>query len=100
MRNLSLIVFTILTCPIYPSMLHGFESVMLIELITPGASTSKYNPFQLDFIKEYGPDQLTPNGERMHYTLGSHIRLLYPNIFTNSTTHREIEVLSSSTPMC
>ena len=40
------------------------------------------------------------NGERMHFTLGSHLRRMYPNILTNTTTHKEIEVLSSSTPMC
>ena len=59
-----------LVSPIYLSMLHGYDSLMLIELITPGASTPKTNPFKLDFVKEYGPDQLTPNGERMHFTLG------------------------------
>lgn len=80
--------------------LHGFEKIMLIDLIAPGAHTPKTNMLSKKYVAEYGPDQLTPNGERMHFTLGQHIGRLYSELLTNQTVRKEIEVYSSSVPMC
>ena len=72
------------------------NSVYLIELTVPGARTTDYPDLSQELFQKYGMNRLTPNGERMMFTLGSQIRKDYPDIFPASAVSSEYEVFSSS----
>jgi hypothetical protein len=67
----------------------------LVELTNTGAKTPNYPDLTQELFAKYGVDRLTPNGERMMYTLGTQIRKDYPEIFPNQAVSSEYEVFSS-----
>jgi hypothetical protein len=73
------------------------KTVYLIELTTSGAKTPDYPDISQEMFPKYGVDRLTPNGERMMYTLGSQLRKDYPEIFPDQAVSSEYEVFSSKT---
>lgn len=71
------------------------NSVYLVELTAPGAKTPDYPDLSQELFQKYGMNRLTPNGERMMFTLGSQLRKDYPDIFTGLAVSSEYEVFSS-----
>lgn len=77
----------------------NWQTKFVVELTTKGAKTPKTNPFNISAFEDLGPDQLLPNGERMHYLLGNQIQILYSDILNEKTKETSLFLYSSmSTP--
>ena len=63
-----------------------------------GAKTPNKNLFDLSYIRKYNPRTLTPNGEKMMYTLGTQLRIDYPTIFNKTYNHKRVSVYCSHDP--
>ena len=74
-----------------------YEVVHLTEVCRHGARTPLSDTLKLDISKKLGLGTLTGNGQRMHYLLGSKLRVLYPQVFQEYNPSK-FELLVSSTP--
>lgn len=64
-------------------------------MINSGAKTPHTNPFKLPYIHKFNPDTLTPNGEKMMFTLGGQLNVDYPEIFSKPYNHERVNVYAS-----
>jgi hypothetical protein len=55
--------------------------VFIAEVFRHGARTPTKNYLNEDYVNQFGLENLTGNGERQHFVLGSYIKLLYPDLF-------------------
>jgi len=76
---------------------HKYQTKYIVELITPGSKTPSYPDIAKSFINRYGIDQLTPNGERQHFTLGQQLKADYADIFKGLARTQDYEVYSVGT---
>lgn len=60
---LSLLIFGVVDCK--------NSLLMVVEVFNEGASTPKTNPFNYEYIEQFGRDNLLANGIRQQYVLGS-----------------------------
>lgn len=74
----------------------NWKTKFVVEIITEGVKTPKSNPFNITAFNDLGPDQLLPNGERMHYLLGNQIQVLYSDILNDKTSRKNLLLYSSS----
>jgi hypothetical protein len=65
-----------------------------------GARTTWINSLNLPFTKNLGVGNITGNGMRMHFVLGSQLRKNYPGIFSNDFNNSDFEVKSSPVYRC
>jgi hypothetical protein len=72
--------------------MHSYEPIFISQIINSGAKTPSTNPFGLPWIKRYNLDTLTPNGEKMMYTLGGQLNIDYPQIFNKTYNHKRVNV--------
>ena len=63
-----------------------FTPILLSEIITHGAITPKDNIFLDKNFQNLGLGQITPNGQRQHFALGSYLKKHYPYIFFSTET--------------
>lgn len=78
-----------------------FKPVHLVEYMRHGARTTWSNQLNLSFTMKLNVGNITANGMRMHFVLGSQIRELYKDsIFAEKFDYSDIDVLSSSVPRC
>ena len=77
-----------------------FEIVHITEYMRHGARTTWTNNLNLSFTKDLGIGNITANGMRMHFVLGSQIRKNYPTIFGSAFNNTDVEVKSSSIYRC
>lgn len=75
-----------------------FKTKYLIEIISPGTKTPDYPDLVGDIVKKYGPDALTPNGQRQHYTLGQQIREDYSSFFKGEASTKDYVAYSAQSP--
>lgn len=76
----------------------GYKTKYIVELISPGAKTQNYADLVGKIVNQFGPDELTPNGERQQYTLGQQIREEYSDLFKGEAEPKDFRVFSPQSP--
>lgn len=74
----------------------NYELVLLTEYVRHGARTTWKDSMKLPLTSLLGIGNITANGMRMHFILGSQLRLNYPTIFNDDFKPRDTEILCSS----
>lgn len=77
-----------------------YQVVHLTEYMRHGARTTWNNHLNLSFTKNLGTGNITANGMRMHFVLGSQVRKNYPTVFSNTFKNTDFEIKSSSIYRC
>ena len=77
-----------------------YRIVHLTEFVRHGARTTCNNLLNLNMTKSLGEGNLTANGIRMHFVLGSQLRKNYPEIFGGEFKPKDVEVKSSPVYRC
>ena len=77
-----------------------YNIVHLTEYVRHGARTTWSNHMNLPFTKVLGTGNITANGMRMHFILGSQLRKNYPMIFDDKYNPTDVQVQSSSVYRC
>lgn len=77
-----------------------YEVVHLTEYMRHGARTTWNNHLNLSITQNLGQGNITANGMRMHFVLGSQLRKNYPSIFNQRFDPYSVEIQSSSVYRC
>lgn len=78
----------------------SYDIVHITEYMRHGARTTWINSLNLPFTKNLGVGNITGNGMRMHFVLGSQLRKNYPTVFTDTFKNTDFEIKSSSVYRC
>ena len=78
----------------------NWEERVVIEIITPGVTTPVTNAMGLSFFEDFGPNQLLPNGERIHYVLGNEIQRLHSGVLNEKTSFKNVKAYACNLPSC
>jgi len=73
-----------------------FQTVQISEFMRHGARTTWRSVLNMPLTSQLGLGNLTSNGMRMHFLLGSQLRKNYPSIFSQSFTNFDIDLFTSS----
>ena len=73
-----------------------FQTVQITEFMRHGARTTWRSVLNLPITSALGVGNLTANGMRMHFLLGSQVRKNYPSLFSQPFTNFDVELFSSS----
>ena len=74
----------------------NYELVMLTEYVRHGARATWKDSMKLPLTSLVGVGNITANGMRMHFILGSQLRLNYPTIFNDDFKPKDTQILCSS----
>lgn len=72
-----------------------YQVVHLSEYMRHGARTTWKNSLNSTLTQELGIGNLTGNGVRMHYVLGTQLRKDYPSLFNDEYNYKDFDILSS-----
>lgn len=90
----SIVAFTIMIQAVKAQV--KYTPVLLTEFMRHGARTTWKSILNLSLTSEIGVGNITANGMRMHFLLGSQIRQNYPSIFNSPFTNFDVDLFSSS----
>ena len=73
-----------------------YNTIFLTEYCRHGARTTWNNKMNLPITQQLGTGNITANGMRMHFMLGSQLRMNYPSIFQKQFSPYDAEIFTSS----
>lgn len=77
-----------------------YEVIQITELVRHGARSTYNSLLHTSLTSLLGQSELTPNGMLQHFILGKKLRRLYPQIFNDQTSNKEVNIKVSPVPRC